>query len=108
MIHDNAEQAGVNPNCFPSAADVGITPAVARKAMAYFDTAMEQADDETVRARVEKASICAYRAMIEAGEMEEAERKDLIEKYIEIAQRHNMTHAAEHKDAQTFFAELRE
>ena len=107
MLHDNAEQAGVHPNCFPAAKDVGITPEVARRIFECFKQALEQAGDETVRARVEKASICSYRAMIEAGHMEDGERKALVEKYIELCQQHNMTRAAENTKASKFFAELR-
>ena len=65
------------------------------------------ADDEEVRARVEKASICAYRAMIEAGDMDDDERKTVIDQYITLAQRYNMTNASEHKLASVFFEELR-
>lgn len=108
MLHDNAEQMGVNPGCFPKPAEVGLTPEVAQKTFDFFKKAMELADDETVKARVEKASICSYRAMLEAGELEDSERKALIDDYIELCHRHNMTRASEHKDAETFFKELKE
>jgi hypothetical protein len=108
MLHDNAEKAGVHPGCFPSAKDVGLNPEIARKAMGYFKQALELADDQTVRARVGKASICAYRAMIEAGgPMENAKREALIDEYIMLCKRHNMTRAAEHKEASKFFEELK-
>ncbi|MFQ6039323.1 MAG: DUF4838 domain-containing protein [Candidatus Poribacteria bacterium] len=108
MLHDNAEESGLHPGCFPSPEDVGLRPEISRKAFDYFEQALNMADDETVRARVEKASICAYRAMIDAGgSMEDAERKALIENYITLCQRHKMTHAAEHKQASVFFEELR-
>ena len=108
MLHDNAEASGLHPGCFPSPEEVGLRPEISRKAFDYFEQALNLADDETVRARVEKASICAYRAMIDAGgPMEYAERKALIDQYITLCQRHNMTHAAEHKEASVFFEELR-
>jgi len=107
MLHDNAEQMGVNPTCFPKAAEVGLTPEVSRKILDYFNQALALADDETVRARVEKASICAYRAMIEAGDMDDAERKSIVDQYIALAQRYNMSNAAEHKQASVFFEELK-
>ncbi len=75
--------------------------------MDYFDQALRLADDETVRARVEKASICAYRAMIEAGgPMEPEERSNLIERYIDLCRRYNMTYASETREAEKFFEEL--
>jgi len=108
MLHDNAEASGLHPGCFPSPEEVGLRPEISRKAFDYFEQALNLADDETVRARVEKASICAYRAMIDAGgPMENAERKALIEQYITLCQRHNMTRAAEQKEASVFFEELR-
>ncbi len=109
MLHDNAEKLDVHPGCFPRPTEVGLGPDVSRAAFEYFEKALELADDEAVRARVEKASICAYRAMIEAGgHIPDGKLKTLIEDYIALCQRHNMTRAAEHKEASKFFEELRE
>jgi len=108
MLHDNAEQSGVHPNCFPKPEEVGLRPEIARKALDYFNQALKLADDEMVRARVEKASICAYRAMIEAGgPMPESERRATIGRYIELCKRYNMTYASERKEASQFFEELK-
>jgi len=107
MFHDNAENAGVHPGCFPSPEEVGLNPEISRKVLDYFNQALKLADDETVRARVEKASICAYRAMIDAAEdMSDTEREEIIQHYISLAKKYNMTHAAEHKKAEDFFEEL--
>lgn len=109
MLHDNAEESGVHPNCFPKPEEVGLRPEIARKAFDYFAQALKSADDETIRARVEKASICAYRAMIEAGgPMTEAEREAIVNDYIELCRRHKMTYASERKEASQFFEELRQ
>ena len=108
MLHDNAERMGCHPGCFPKPEEVGLTPEIARRAFQYFERAEAAADDEAVRARVEKASICAYRAMIAAGNLEPGERGALIEEYIERAQRHGMSHTAEGTQASVFFEELRE
>jgi hypothetical protein len=108
MLHDNAEQSGVHPNCFPKPEEVGLRPEIARKALEYFNQALKLADDKAVRARVEKASICAYRAMIDAGGLiADAELKSLIDRYVTLCKRYNMTHAAEHKEASKFFEELK-
>lgn len=107
MFHDNAENAGLHPGCFPSPADVGLNPEISRKIMGYFNKALELADDDIVRARVEKASICAYRAMIEAGELKPDEREVVINKYIDLCKRYDMTFAAETKKAEDFFEELK-
>lgn len=107
MFHDNAEKLGLHPGCFPSPADVGLNPEMARKIMDYFNRALEAAYDEIVRSRVEKASICAYRAMIEAGDMSSDERDEIIDRYIELCKRYEMTFAAETKPASVFFEELK-
>jgi len=108
MFHDNAEKAGLNPGCFPSPADVGLNPEMCDKIMDYFNKALALADDEMVKARVEKASICAYRAMIEAGgDTPASEREAVINRYIDLCQRYNMTMAAETVPASTFFEQLR-
>jgi len=96
MFHDNAEQSGVHPNCFPSPDDVGLRPEIARRMLDSFEQALHLAENEMVRARVEKASICAYRAMIEAGgPIKKAERKAIIDRYIMLCRRYNMTHINE-------------
>jgi hypothetical protein len=108
MFHDNAEKTGLNPGCFPSPADVGLNPEMSRKIMDYFNKALALADDDMVKARVEKASICAYRAMIEAGgDMPASEREAIIDRYIDLCQRYNMTFASEGMQATTFFEQLR-
>ncbi len=107
MLHDNAEQAGVHPNCFPSAEKVGLNPVIACRTLGYFTQALELADDETVRARVEKASICAYRAMIEAGDIKGSERETIVDQYITLCKRHNMTRSSEHQEAAVFFEKLK-
>jgi hypothetical protein len=76
--------------------------------MDYFNKALALADDDTVKARVEKASICAYRAMLETdGYMSASERTAIIDRYIDLCQRHNMTFASEGMQATTFFEQLR-
>ena len=108
LLHDNAEAKGVHPNCFPTAEEVGLDPAIARQAFDCFAQALELADSETIRQRVEKASISAYKAMIVAGgPMDSAERAALIERYIALCRRYGMTRAAENTLAEDYFAELR-
>jgi hypothetical protein len=96
-FHDHAEASGVHPNCFSSPDDVALRPDVARDMLAAYQRALHLAENEAIRARVAKASICAYRAMIEAGgPMPEQERQAIIERYIALARRYNLTHVNEH------------
>ncbi len=118
MIHDNAQAKHCHPNCFPNAEQVGLDPEIAAKAIAYFDDAMAKADDDTVRARVEKASICAYKAMVVAGpggwKVEDGacrrtwddKYRNVVPRYIELCQKHHMTMASEGGTAAAYFEEL--
>ena len=109
VLHDNAEAKGVHPDCFPSPEGIGLEAEISRKAFDYFEQALALADDDVVRKRVEKASICAYKAMVVAGGemMAAAERAELIDRYITLCQRYQMTHAAERKRASDYFEELK-
>lgn len=65
LVHDNALKSGQHPNCFGAAAAYGLDAKIAQAGLDAFAEAMKLADDDTVRMRVEKASICALRAAIE-------------------------------------------
>lgn len=107
-FHDNAEMRGVHPGCFPSPEEVGLDAAFAKRAFKFFEQANAMADDNIVRARVEKASISAYKALIAtSNEMVAADRSNIIGRYIDLCQRHQMTHASENKLASDYFEELR-
>lgn len=63
--HDHVTSKGLHRNCYGSAADFLIDEHIAKLALDAFAEALKLADDDAVRARVEKASICAYRAAID-------------------------------------------
>jgi hypothetical protein len=65
LIHDNAEQRNLHHGCFGKAADYGIDESISKAGLETFKEAMSLADNETIRMRVEKLSICAYRVAIE-------------------------------------------
>ncbi|MCX5757778.1 MAG: hypothetical protein NTU83_04600, partial [Candidatus Hydrogenedentes bacterium] len=108
MLHDNAAQKKLHPGCFPTAQAVGLTPEISQKAFSYLTAALSRAKSDEVRARVEKASICAYKAMILAGggswkyengmckrEWPDPRFTGLIDRYIDLATRYKLTMAAE-------------
>ena len=115
MLHDNADQSGLHPGCFPRPEEVGLNPETARKAFNYFEDALALAENDEVRARVEKASICACKAMIEAGGYLEyrdgalraadlpTKYSGLIDRYIALCKKYDMTHAAERMAAADYF-----
>jgi hypothetical protein len=99
FLHENAEQTGLHPTCFPHPHELGLTPQVAGKIFDYFQGALAEAEDETTRNRVEKASICAYRAVLETcGDyrVENGLRKvhyprryaDVVQRYMSLTQKH--------------------
>ena len=65
MYHDHCEQKGVHRNCFGRATDYAIDETIAAAAMDALAEALTLAENEAVKSRVEKASICAYRAAID-------------------------------------------
>jgi hypothetical protein len=65
LVHDHAEASGLHPNCFGRAADYAVDEAIAQAGLEAFAEALQLAETEEIRSRVEKASICAYRAAIE-------------------------------------------
>ena len=108
FLHDNVEARGLHPRCFPTPEDVGLDAESAQTIFDYFQQALVLAEKPEIRARVEKASIPAYKAMIVAGgEMPSQKRQTLIDEYITLCQRYNMSHAAETQAAEAYFEELR-
>jgi hypothetical protein len=65
LVHDNAAAKGVHHNCFGRGPDYGIDEAIVAAGFEAFDEAMALAKSDEVRDRVEKASICAYRAALD-------------------------------------------
>ena len=75
MYHDRCEAKGIHRNCFGRAVDYAIDETIAKAALEAFDAALALADSDAVRSRVEKASICAYRAAIDpAWEVPDAQK----------------------------------
>lgn len=67
--HDFVGKGSVHPTCFPTESSLCINGDNARRIMGYFKDAMSRAGSNEVRARIEKASICAYRAALSGVSM---------------------------------------
>ncbi len=118
FIRDNAEQRQCHPNCGAAPVELGLTPEVAFKAMALFDQALAAAGSDAVRARVEKASIPAYRTLIlvngfpwrvENGMCKRdwpEPYRGLVPKYIALCRQYSMTMVSEQLSAQEYFDRL--
>jgi len=105
LTHENALASGLHPNCFGRAKDYAIDETIARAGLDAFAEAMELAEDDVVRARVEKASICAYRAAIEpiwyANDKSSIEpalasrMRPLVKRFLDLCEKYGVTNASE-------------
>ena len=105
LTHEKALASGLHPNCFGKARDYAIDESMAQAGLDAFAEATKLAENKTVRVRVEKASICAYRAAIEpiwymtddsTVDPALAERmKPLVKRFLELCKKHGVTHASE-------------
>lgn len=107
FLHDNAEDKGLHPGTFPSPADVGLDAESSHRVFEFFKEALKLTTNSEIKARVEKASIPAYKAMIVAGDIDGIQRRNTIAEYITLCNRYGMTHAAEHQAAEDYFEELK-
>ena len=64
-VHDKAAASGRHHNCFGRLADYGLDDTDAWAGLDAFARALDLADNDAVRARVERASACAYKAALE-------------------------------------------
>ena len=101
--HDLVDSSGVHPTCFPTESSLCISPESARRIMGYFRDALALAKSGAVKTRVEKASLCAYRAAVSASSMKLTYRDgkcypdlseysgDLLDQYAALCQRFGAT-----------------
>ena len=108
-IHDNAEKNNLKARCIQAKpSDFGLDADFSSYIFEKFEEAMEMADNEVIKSRVEKASLCAYVAMLETAEGEVAvaaaaedlkgkvdfyssdKYKAIIEKFTELAKKYDM------------------
>ncbi|MHC4445452.1 MAG: DUF4838 domain-containing protein [Planctomycetota bacterium] len=65
MLHDRAEASGRHPNTGGRAERFGLDTEDAQAGLKLFEEATELTDNEVIRNRIEKLSMCAYRVAIE-------------------------------------------
>ena len=117
-LHDHAERTGLEPTCFPMPFEVGLEPDSADRIFSLFQKALAEAENETVRNRVEKASISARRALIEVGGKMEvrdgrlrvvypAKYGSLVSDYVALTKKHGQTRAEEWQPIEHFYGVLK-
>jgi len=105
LTHEHALSSELHPNCFGRAKDYAIDETIAQAGLGAFAEAMELAENDTVRARVEKASICAYRSAIEpiwyikdkskVDPVLAKRMRPLVKLFLELSNKYGLTHASE-------------
>ncbi len=105
-----------HPGCFPTEGELGIYARKAQRIQGFFNEALNLAKSEEVRARVEKASICALKALIATAPFVcEGDRykidtsaigADTIRRYIELSRRFGLNMVSEEVPAEQYWKEL--
>ena len=106
LTHDAAETSGLHRNCFAGRGeDYGLTAKTAAQAVSLFEEALALAESPEVAARVEKASIAAYRLAIEpvwgrqdAAGLEPdlvAKMRPLVTRFLKLCADHKVDRASE-------------
>ena len=118
LTHDRAEAAGLHQNCFGKAHHYGADESLARAGLQCFAQTLELADDPTMKSRVDKASICAYRLALEPiwyledqAEItpELAQRlRPLVVRFLQLCQEHGVTRVSAGTKIETAAARLRQ
>ena len=93
--HDLVDNKGKHPICFPTEASLCLNPESANRIDTYFAEALALAQSEQVRSRVEKASLCAYRAKLSVATMDLKYENGLCKPYLQGIDENMLEHYAE-------------
>lgn len=112
------QASGLHKNCFGRAAEYGLDQSLARTGLDCFNRALELADDPTVRSRVEKASVSAYRLALEPVwyvedkttlAPEQVDRlRPLAIRFIQLCRQHGVTRETENKKIESTIEHLQQ
>ena len=117
--HDLVAAAGVHPGCFPTESELCLNPETVRRINAYFQRALASAQSEAVRARVEKASLCAVRASLSSASMRlafanglcrphvDGNEPDHLARYTTLSTRYGVSMDNEQTPVASYIAEMR-
>ena len=118
LVHQRAEASGRHQACFGDAEQYGLDdPMVVQAGLDAFAEAMRLADSDALKARVEKASVCAYRLAIEPACRPKTKPLDpevvkrlqpLAKRFFEICDKHHIDTASEGRKVETFRQRIKE
>jgi hypothetical protein len=118
--HDLIDKQGRHPGCFPTEASLCLDSETVRSIDEYFTDALAMARSKEVRSRVEKASLCAYRAILSVATMDlkyksgvckpylEGVDVNLLERYAELCAKYNVTMDNERTGIDTYLNNMRQ
>ncbi|MBZ0256926.1 DUF4838 domain-containing protein, partial [bacterium] len=117
FLHDNAEEAGYEPTCFPNPYELGLDADASKIIYLYFQKALNEAENDEIFQRVEKASICSWRAVLETcGEMKINDGrltvqypepyKDAVARYKKLTQKYGQERAEEWQPIDQYYSLL--
>ncbi|MCA9092267.1 MAG: DUF4838 domain-containing protein [Planctomycetaceae bacterium] len=105
LVHTEAQQSGKHRNCFGTLKDRGLSDEIGLQGIVLFEEASKLAPNEETRYRVEKASICAYRAAIEPTWILKADaqpepsliasQRPLVRRFFQLSERHGVSMVSE-------------
>jgi len=120
-LHDRAESLGIHPACFATPEELGVDADFAREMMERFARARAIAAAENLLfdERIEKASLTAHRAMLEAGAplaFTDGQVKrsyphpydTIVDDYLRLAEKHGLGMPDERTTLATLATRLRE
>ena len=104
-IHANVTKKNLKAKCNPvTPPELGLDSTFSYYILKKFEEALALADNDVIRQRVEKASICAYVAVLETAKIKKSnsdgkieftyseKNKALIPKFLGLAKKYNMTY----------------
>ena len=112
--HDLIDKENRHPGCFPTEASLFLNSETVKRIDKYFSEALAMAQSEEVRSRVEKASLCAYRAKLSVATMDlkyengvckpylEGVDENLLEHYSELCAKYNVSMENEYIKIDTY------
>jgi len=131
LVHEAALASPDHPGCYGSAEAHGFPPEVGHEGLAIFARALDLADDDTIRRRVEKASIACHAIVVDAvvgpafqKVRERKKRRDetpfeldaalaermrpALSRYLELCARYEIPRVGEWASVEEVIAELRQ
>jgi len=117
--HELIDKEDKHPGCFPTEASLCINSETVKRIEKYFADALALAQSDKVRSRVEKASLCAYRAKLSAATMKlkyengvckpamDDGDENLPARYAELCKKYNVSRENEYITNEVYLDKMR-